>query len=184
MSFARRIARVAVGLGVVGCGSATEVSIPHGVPPRGVLTTDSIGYIARVVGEYYGNPMYQFRIIARYENTTSSPVFMEKCRANSRSPVYSIVRADGPLASGAYNPLLACLDVEDKLIVPPGAVRIDTFVVNGPNAWDGRTKKPEGVTNGRFVLRYGARWNCLDPATCKTPDSLWISNEFTVRTER
>jgi hypothetical protein len=162
----------------------TEITVPIGAPDRGVLRTDSIGYMARVVGNYYGNNLYQFRIVARYDNTTAAPIYFGRCFQNSRSPIYSIVRTDGPLASSGYNPVWACTGVEDFLILAPGASRVDTILVNGPNMFDGITKEPYGVTSGRVALRYSALWDCQDPATCKTPDSLWISNEFTVRTER
>jgi hypothetical protein len=184
MTLMRRIAVGFAGLVGLGCGSAEMITVPIGAPPRAPFTTDSIGYLARVIAGTRERGTYEFRIIARYENTTSLPVYFPKCRPESTAPLYSIALVGNRPGESAYNPIWPCTAPSDSIALAPGAMRIDTIVANAPNSWDGKTGEPFGVWEGRFVLRYSALWNCLDLATCRTPDSLWISNEFEVRVGR
>jgi hypothetical protein len=183
MSLFRQIAAGAVAVLSLACDSVTEITVPIGALDRGVLRTDSIGYIARVVAGTRERGTYEFRIIARYKNTTSLPVYFPKCFPNSRAPAYYIALVGESPGLSAYNPVAGCTD-DGMLSLAPGDTRVDTIIARAPNRWDGKTGEPYGVWEGRFVLRYSALWNCLDPATCRTPDSLWISNPFEVRVGR
>jgi hypothetical protein len=172
----------ALGAGVFGCGDGPV--FPTGAPPRAAVTTDSLGYTARVVGDYFGHPIYQFRIIARYENTSSRRVVMIPCTDGAKSPLWSIALTDGddPKKS-AFNPGWSCTGTQTLIGVEPGAVRVDTFVVRGPTRFDGVTHEPFEVIQGRMRLGYAAAWDCGSDL-CPLPDSLSLTNEFAVRVER
>lgn len=184
----KRFCPIALAVVVVGmlasCGDGFV--FPVGVPPRGVLTTDSLGYTARVIGDYHGQNRYAFRVLTRYENTTALPAIMIRCLSTSQSPVYSVVRTDGAPSSAAYNPGWACTGGNPPIVVSPGAVRVNTLVLEGPNSFDeNRNYEPlASATSGHFRLSYSVGWNCPTEGPCPTPDSLRFSNEFVVRVER
>lgn len=179
-----RIALGAVLVTLLSCGDGFV--FPVGVPPRGVLTTDSLGYTARVIGQFHGHNRYSFRVITRYENTTALPAIMLRCDAGNKSPMYSVTRTDGDPTSAAYNPGWACTSGNPLIVVAPGEVRIDTLVLQGPSSFDDNNnyEPTRPATQGRFRLSYGVGWNCPPEGACPTPDSLSLSNEFVVRVER
>src|SRR4051812_25695201 len=106
MNLRRRIVVGVAAAAVVACSGA-DVTVPIGVPPAAPLTTDSIGYIARVVAGTRTRGTYEFRIIARYENVTGQPLYFEKCFPNSVLPVYDIGLGRGETGFPAYNALRA-----------------------------------------------------------------------------
>lgn len=102
---------------------------------------------------------YGFRLIARYQNRTGASIYFERCRETESSPIYSIPTADGVSQSG-WGAAWACPSVP-VLEFPPGAVRTDSLLFQGPTAYDGITHEPLGVLIGSFRLRYETR-NCAD----------------------
>jgi hypothetical protein len=60
MTVVRRIVVAVAGISTIACGSAAELTVPIGVPPHGVLTTDSIGYHARRSSGVGGEAIYDF----------------------------------------------------------------------------------------------------------------------------
>jgi len=66
--------------------------------------------------------------------------------------MYWIFPADSATVGSAYSPIWGCVGGNNQFEVLPGAVRVDTFLVVGPNSWDGITNQPLGATDGIFRL--------------------------------
>lgn len=95
--------------------------------------------------------------------------------------MYHIVVDGEPDEDAAWTPTWACAAFRWHEPLAPGDARTDTFRIDGPTGWDGRTGQPIGLLEGRFRLEYDLR-TCWSTAThCPAPDSLGISNAFEVR---
>ena len=130
------------------------------------------------------NSLYEFRLIARYENTSNLPIYLETCRPGDQSPAYSITLAeDPPNSSSAYSPIGKCWGSNDLVLVQPGEMRIDTITARGTNGVNSLTHASH-PTEGRLLLLYGVRLGCTAASCRRAPDSLSISNTFVVLTER
>jgi hypothetical protein len=160
---------------VVACASPSEP--PNlGPVPDGAFTTDATGYVAyRLVGDL---PRYQFRIVARFENRGATILYLGRCFPDSPQPKFTIWNTV-PVASG-YAQTWACVGHNRQFAIGPGQARVDTFVVEGPNAFQGGTNVG-GVTEGDFRLYYDVRLAADDGAPA-APDSIKLSNAFRVRT--
>ena len=164
------------------CTPTTDASRDLGPVPDGSLMTDATGYAAQhVIGTAPPLEEFQFTVITRFENRSAAPVFLARCFPTSPQPIYAIVAADGSATEAAYDPAWACVGHNNQFQILPGAVRVDTFLVRGPNGFDEIKQQAIGVTSGVFRLM-------LFPASApgdgapSAPGSLGISNAFVVRT--
>jgi hypothetical protein len=108
-------------------------------------------------GTYVAVPLdstspYAFRVVVRYRNGTSAPIYFALCRPGDSSPVFGVPTNDGGSLSG-YDQVWACVGTS-PLEFPPGAVRTDSLLIQGPNAYDGGSHEPLGVLTGSFRLEY------------------------------
>ena len=156
------------------------------VPPRlepltGNLTTNDTTYVA--TREAGGGPVmrFGFKLVARYHNPTKAPIYLARCFAKSKTPLYDVQLVQGKRSGGsAYSPVWACAGHDKQIVVQPGATRVDTLAISGPATWSGLTKKPIGILEGRLRLAYFPQ-KCPGDGACEiVVDSLRYSNEFTV----
>jgi hypothetical protein len=161
---------------------ASVAAVRPGVPPTiGNLTTNDTSYVA--AREPGGGPIarYGFTVVARYHNPTKAPIYLARCFASSKTPLYELQLVQGRRSSGsAYSPVWACAGHDKQIVVRPGATRVDTIAVSGPATWSGLTKKPIGNLEGRLRLAYFPQRCPGDGACAIVVDSLRYSNEFTV----
>jgi len=144
------------------------------------LRTDQTVYIAQ---EQQGGfrPIYGFDLVAQLENKTGRTVYLARCYPNSLHPTYGVeLLGQEDDGGAAYNAAWACVGHENPIAVAPGATRIDTFHIAGPNAWPSGSSQHFGVLEGWFRLGYQAQF-CRAQTGCDLPDSLARSNEFEVQ---
>ena len=181
MHLFRQIVVAVAGCFAAGCGN--DVTFPTGVPTRGAITTDSLGYTARVVGTYNGYDRVELQVIGRFENTTASAILLERCFSTDTRPMAGLRYLGGGSSdgTGGYTPSWACVEAS-PLVLAPGAIRVDTFTFRGPTAFFTQpTVGPNGPLDGRFRLEYYTAWNCPSIGACAVPDSLRFSNEIAIR---
>ena len=152
---------------------------------QSAFTTDSTAYTATADSGASGRPKYHVRIITRYSNTTSAPLYLKRCLPQSTQPMYGVALVEQPESWGAaYTKFWECVPHDRLILVAPGEVRIDTLELRGPNASDGGTGMSLGATSGRFVISFSPL-SCPGPdadARCEVKASKYrISNEFTIR---
>ncbi|MGH7619247.1 MAG: hypothetical protein ACREPM_18680 [Gemmatimonadaceae bacterium] len=175
-------------LGLVACSSAAEpvVSAPDvdQPPPPGIFTTNSTSYTA-AVDSNLSLTRYNFTIVTRFTNPTSSPIYFVRCNSSSRTPIFGVSLVGQTDAWGsAFNPVWACVGGGGQFIVAPGATRVDTLHLSGPNAWDTPTGAPLGIAEGPMRLSFDPQTCPADPHCVMNTDSLRLSNEFTVHIPR
>jgi hypothetical protein len=166
---------------LLACAAPTEVPRDLGPVPDGSLMTDVMAYVARQIPGSAQPTEYQFTVITRFQNRSAAPVYLARCFPTSPQPMYSVGSADGSAVESAYGPYWACVGHNNQFEILPGAVRVDTFVVRGPNAFDEIKKQPIGVTDGVFRLSLFVATGRGDGAPA-APGSLGLSNAFSVRT--
>jgi len=154
-----------------------------GPVPDGSLMTDATGYVAEPVAGSAGPVRYRFRIITRFQNRSTAPVYLARCDLASPQPIYFLFPADSSASESDYNPFWACVGHDKQFEVLPGAVRVDTFRIVGPNAFDGTHPQGVGATDGAFRLSLDVRSTSGDGAP-RVPGSLGRSNAFVVRTSK
>jgi len=168
--------------GIVSCVVAVAAVRTAVEPIAGNLTTNDTTYVAS--REAGGGPVvrYGFNLVARYHNPTKSPIYLARCVASSKMPLYDVQLVQGTRSSGsAYSPVWSCAAHAKQIVVKPGATRVDTLAISGPATWSGLTKKAIGVLEGRFRLGYSPQ-SCPGDGKCAiVADSLRYSNEFSVR---
>lgn len=149
------------------------------------LATDQASYVARYKGGEGSYRQYGFTLVARFENRTGEPVYLERCYPNTPYPIFGIeiVGGTGALLESGYDRAWACVGHESQIVVQPGDTRVDTLRIHGPNSWDGHTKVPYGSLEGSFRLVYQAG-TCGDVFRCPLPREARSSNVFEVRVER
>lgn len=145
------------------------------------LQTDRLLYDARLV-EGEGNfERYGFDVVVRFTNSTDQPLYLQRCYPDSRTPIYGVSPADaGAGVESAYDAVWACVGHDRQFVVGPGAARLDTLHILGPNSWDGRTHESRGALEGRFRLTYDIQV-CGGASYCPAPRSASMSNAFDVR---
>jgi hypothetical protein len=156
-------------------GGPTDVPPDLGPVPDGSLMTDATGYVARQICAQPGE--FQFTVISRFQNRSEAPVYLPRCYPTSTQPMYGIFTGDSATVGSAYAPGWACVGTDNPFEVLPGAVRVDTFLLRGPNSWDGITNQPLGATDGvfrLFLVVSGPRGETVGPG----------SNAFIVRTSK
>jgi hypothetical protein len=145
------------------------------------LQTDRTRYVAtRVPGTSGIYVQYGFTAIVTFANRGGETVYLNNCYANSTSPTYGVELVSSDERSG-LDPAWACVGHDRQLAVPPGASRVDTLFISGPNGWQAGV--PTGVLEGVFQLRYRVRTGPGESAP-SAPDSLSYSNRFEVRVDR
>ena len=171
------------------CHSVTEPSGYAGPPdlgpvPNGPFTTDVTGYIARLVPGSAPDTQYHFTVISRYENRGTVPLYLGRCFPTSPQPIWNVGLADTSETGSAYSQIFACVGNDQQFEMAPGAVRIDTLQIQGPNAFDHYTHQPlDGITDGQFRLYYNVLLGSGDGAA-SAPMSVRLSNAFVVRTSK
>jgi hypothetical protein len=128
---------------------------------------------------------YRFQLVARFTNNTSQPVFLSRCFPNSDSPTFGVELLDPPTDrwGSAYDMAWACVGHDAQFEVAPGATRIDTYEISGPNAFDGHTQRPFGVLAGRMRLVYEVQ-GCRGDGACRLTGTIGKSAPFDVRVEQ
>src|SRR5439155_10547587 len=104
------------------------------------FTTDSAEYTARPIAPSGQRERFGFRVIARFENRTSAPVYLGRCYPTSAQPLFSVAWADRPSSMPpfvGYSQVWMCVGHDQQFQIGPDAWRVDTLLVTGPNAWDG-----------------------------------------------
>lgn len=144
------------------------------------LSTDAQSYVAAPVGLFDGNTVYAFNVVTTFTNPTTSAVDFPRCNPSATGTIYNVVSENPSGTSSAYEPGWACVGGVSPIVVPPGGTWVDTVQLRGPNMADGITHQQSGVDEGTLRLRYFP--SC--ETTCSPPDSLGLSNEFTVTTSR
>ena len=162
---------------LLSCGIFTVPSGDFGPVPDGAFTTDATSYVA--VGIPRGR--YRFTVISRFENRGAATLYLGRCYPNSPHPLFGVELATPTSQKSAYSGIFACVGHDKQFAIQPGVVRIDTLQVQGPNAFDGHTHEPLGVTNGEFRLYFDVRLAPGDGAP-SAPNGLHLSNTFRVRT--
>ena len=167
-------------LALAGCASALDP-----VGEDSALRTDQAAYVARYLAGEGPYRQYGFTLVARFENRTGGPVYLERCYPNTPYPSFGVelVGGDGRAPESGYDPVWACVGHESQIVVQPGDTRVDTLRIRGPNGWDGYTKEPQGEMEGSFRLVYQAG-TCRDVIRCQLPAEARTSNLFEVRVER
>lgn len=168
--------------GALACAGPTEVS-NLGPVPDGSLMTDATGYVARQIAGSAQPVQYQFTVVSRFQNRSDAPVYLARCYPTSPQPTYSIGAADGADIESAYNPNWACVGHDKQFEILPGAVRVDTFLVQGPNTFDEIKQQAIGATDGVLRLFFSVASAPGDGAP-QAPGSLGVSNAFVVRTSK
>jgi len=143
--------------------------------------TDATGYVAEPIAPSPRPIVYQFTVVTRFENRSGVPVFLARCFPHSPQPMYGVFPTDSSAIQVAYDPSWACVGHSNQFQILPGAVRVDTFLLRGPNAFDVTKQQAIGVTSGVFRL---VLWVASAPGdgAPPAPGSLGISNRFVVRT--
>lgn len=174
-----------------GCGRVTEpLPVSEQTPidsqvadlgpvPDGVFMTDATGYLAHQITAIGTLTRYRFTVVTRYANRGTTTLYLGRCFPTSPQPLFTVVSADLSGTSG-YEYAWACTGHDKQFALAPGATRVDTLQVEGPNMWDGRTHSPLGVTSGRFKLFFDVRTAAGDGAPYASR-SLGYSNDFLVR---
>jgi hypothetical protein len=162
----------------VGCSDPNGVVGP--VRDNAQFQTDTTIYFARYVRGEGTDRQFGFTLLSRFMNATQDTLYLARCFPDSAYPVYGIEMANPPDRWGAaYNAAWACVGHESPIIVLPGATRVDTLQITGPNAWDGPTKQPFGALEGQFRLHFRFQY-CRREVGCNAPAELGRSNWFQV----
>jgi hypothetical protein len=68
--------------------------------------------------------------------------------------MYSVPVIDDTTEDSGYERVWACVGHESPIVIAPGATRVDTLPIEGPNTFDGHTNAPVGRLDGDFRLVY------------------------------
>ncbi|MFK7843923.1 MAG: hypothetical protein AB8G77_01385 [Rhodothermales bacterium] len=136
---------------VSGCeivGSIDGKEIGEFVCQESEICTDQEVYVTQKAQS--GNARV-FTIEVRFENKSTTPVYLRRCRPDSPAPIYSFLLLDNDDEWGsAYNSAWACVGHSNHILVPAGAFRIDSIHVRGPNAF--QNNQILGVLSGKHQI--------------------------------
>ena len=177
----RGIVRVGGAL-FLACCTPTEPLLNLGPVPDGRFTTDSTGYRARRIDGGDMPTQFAFAVTTRFETRGSVPLYLGRCFSNSPRPLFDVPLAQPSGAGSGYAQVWACVGHDRQFEVLPGAIRIDTLLVGGPNSWDPVTHATHGITAGVFRIAFDVRLAPGPFGGVPVPDSLRLSNAFVVRT--
>jgi hypothetical protein len=177
----RTLAFAALCSASVSCGDDPAEPLDDlGPVPDVHFTTDTTGYTAvRIPGTL---ERYRFAVITRYQNRGATPVYLGRCFPQTPRPLFSVDIVEPATEESGFGQVWACVGHDDQFEILPGAARTDTFVVEGPNAFDGRTNEPFGVTKGIFRMYFDVRTARGDGAP-EAPLAQRLSNAFRVSHE-
>jgi hypothetical protein len=168
---------------LLACAAPTEPPRQVGSVPDGSLMTDATDYLAEPLAGSTQFLRYGFTVVTRFTNRSPAPVYLGRCYPASPQPMYWISAGDGSAVESAYDPIWACVGHDNQIEILPGAVRIDTFHVEGPNDFDGIHQQGIGATEGVFRLHLPVASARGDGAPAAA-GSLGVSNAFTVHTRK
>lgn len=174
----RRAVLIACGTAVLtSCRSSTD---PHSdLAPGDALTTDSTAYHAELINAEYHR--YRFTVISRFDNVSDTAVFIGRCFPTSPGPTFGVFLTSPAGGESGYDPVWGCVGHDQQFEVLPGAVRYDTLVVEGPNAYPSGSTVGIGRTSGTFRLWLDVRTARGDGAP-RAYFGLSLSNAFVVTT--
>jgi hypothetical protein len=147
----------------------------------GWLSTDARSYAATAIGSEDRYQRYMFTVVATFTNQGTAPVYLGRCYPTSPQPTYGVELAGGGKA--AYDPIWACVGHDQQLAVAPGASRVDTLRLSGPNSFPNGGGRGLASIVGRMRLVY-AVGGCGGEARCPLPADAGTSNVFDVRLAR
>ena len=159
---------------ISGCSAPTD-SIVGLAPDEFVLSTDQPSYRAMSMGGTGPYRGYGFTVIARFTNHAESTVYLARCLPTTPFPVYGVAAIGDP-EGAAYNGAWGCVGHDQQIAVAPGATRIDTLQLKGPNGVSGGV--PLGAFAGQMRLVYEVQ-GCRGDGACRIPGA-GESNLFTV----
>ena len=175
------VSRMLVCSCALACRDATGLPRDLGPVPDGSLMTNATSYVAERIAGSTRPVRYRFAVITRFQNRSAAAVYLDRCFPDSPQPIYGIGVADSSGRESAYAPFWACVGHNNQFEVLPGAVRVDTFVVEGPNMFDEVKQQAIGATTGKFRLSLSLRGVPGESAP-QLPGTLGVSNAFIVRT--
>lgn len=131
-------------------------------------------------------PVYEFEIVARYQNLTGQIIYFESCSENANRPFGGLnLLTPGEKTQSAYSGICAGFGF---IGIEPGETRVDTVQISGPSTWKFGTNEPFGAVEGGYHLEYPLAHTCLnDEGTfigndCQTSESeVPASKEFEVK---
>jgi len=171
----------------IGCAAMTNAPNPGLSCPACSLTTDATAYVAKTKSEWKATKRYHFTIITRFENRSSGTVFLGRCNPASTKPLYSFFDADTnrtrKYMMPAYATFGGCVGHDKQFELQPHQVRIDTLLIEGPNAFDKQTGEGVGRLAGAFKLRFDVRTGPGEMSPM-VPLADRTSNSFSVRTSQ
>jgi|SRR5262245_57873544 len=180
-------------LTILACGQSSDKPPQTAVPHEGfVLQTDRKDYFAKYEKTADNVRLYGFTVIARFENRTQEPVYLDRCYPDTAYPFYSVLAVEGSeVKESAYNPMWSCVGHDNPIVVQPGETRTDNLHIVGPTVWRSDTKTYDGLLEGKARLIYNVRF-CREqprvadsgrPVKCKRPETYAQSDVFTVKLE-
>jgi hypothetical protein len=182
-------------LTIFACGQEPQKSPQTTVPPPDddfVLKTDQDNYSAKYEKTIDGMRVYGFTVIARFENRSQEPAYLDRCRPDTPYPFYSVYAVESrEIKESAYNRMWACVGHDNPIVVEPGETRTDNLHFS-TSSWRSDTKTYLGALEGQARLIYGIRF-CREqprvddsgrPVKCKRPETYAQSDIFTVKIEQ
>ncbi len=131
---------------------------------------------------YHAVPVNQFgryavRMVATYQNTTESPIYLALCNRGDSVPVFSVPTVDGGVSG--YDVVSDCPPT-CPLQLPPGASRTDTLLIQGPHQYDGITGTWVGAISGTFRVEYSSARCADDGPACSGVGVRVVSAPFRI----
>ncbi len=149
MRLLRHCASALIALGCVACAGSEPTSALSDIE----VTTDATNYVAQPIPGSAPYTRYSFRVIVRTTNRSLRSIGLSRCYPGSRTPTFGVrLHSDSASAYSAFDPVWGCVGGVPPLTIRPGATRIDTLFVEGPNAFSGVTGEPRGVADGLMSL--------------------------------
>lgn len=188
---AGRAGLVALLCAALGCASDPEAVAPTppgpplveaNPPPAQPIQTDARGYVA-LPQDAGGAPFqrFTFRLVARFTNPLDRTVYLARGVPDQPRPDHRVLYGrTGFDRSSGFDPLIEGVGHDDQIAVAPGATRVDTFRLTVTEVWGqeaGVVPGPPSV--GPMRLAYYAQ-GCRGDGACPLPDSVAVSNVFTV----
>ena len=171
-------------LTVLACGTSGQLPANHPATRDHTLTTDATAYVARPMEGLGRRQRYHFVLISRFENRGSKSLYLGRCLPDSDEPLFTVVNGDSTAtdrrSGSAYSTVWGCVGHDRQFEIRPGAVRIDTLEVQGPNSFDGRTGEAFGRLEGKLRLYFVVR-RAPGEDVPQLPPSESVSNIFSVR---
>lgn len=165
-------AAIAQVLGSIGCSTVDSSGSVDDL-----LGTDRDFYIAERV-PLRDRYQYLVDVSISFTNESRHAVYLSRCFPESAHPKFG-VSLESPANPGgsAFGPVWACPGHDSPIVVVPGATRVDSITLRGPNVYQGES--PLGHLGGMVRLVYHA-YSCREPADCLSSETMLRSNEFAI----